>query len=184
MTVEGRLVEVLRLGHCFACNLGLQVGLSDVLFRHRTGQLPADLRWVIIMFGDIFKEIAVEFIKWAAVGIITWLAAKLPGIRSQINRAAIRPGAVFWIAIAIAFAGFVSSAASIFYTSQRFQELAGWVGVPLKTTDLNVGGGTQPLNPSCPDGYYVVAAKFTPNSAPPYCIGCFVGVPADLPKTR
>jgi hypothetical protein len=126
------------------------------------------------MFGDIFKDIAVEFIKWAAVGIVTWLASKLPGIRSQINRVAVRPGAVFWIAIAIAFAGFVSSAASIFYTSHRFQELAGWVSAPQNTPDININGGTGAVAPTCPDGYYVVGAKFTGNSAPPYCIGCFV----------
>jgi hypothetical protein len=125
-------------------------------------------------FGGIAKDLALEFIKWAAVGILTWLAAKLPGIRSAVNSVVARPGAVFWIAAAIAFAGFVSSAVSIFYTSQRFQALANWGSEPMNTPDININGGTGAVVPTCPPGYYVVGAKFTGNSAPPYCIGCFV----------
>ena len=125
-------------------------------------------------FGGIAKDLALEFLKWAGVGIVTWLASKLPGIRSSVSRVAVRPGAVFWIAAAIAFAGFVSSAASILYTSHRFQALASWGSEPRNTPDININGGTGPVAPTCPDGYYVVGAKFTGNSAPPYCIGCFV----------
>jgi hypothetical protein len=125
-------------------------------------------------FDGIFKDLALEFLKWAAVGILTWSASKLPGIRSRLQRIAVRPGAVFWIASAIAFAGFVSSAASIFYTSYRFQALAHWASPPTNTPDININGGTGAVAPTCPEGYYVVGAKFTGNSAPPYCIGCFV----------
>jgi hypothetical protein len=126
-------------------------------------------------FGGIGKDLALEFLKWAAVGIVTWLASKLPGIRSGLNRVAVRPGAVFWIVVAIAFAGFVSSAASILYTSHRFQELTLWGSGPMNTPDINVNGGSG-VAVTCPDGYYAVGAKFTGNTAPPHCIGCFVGV--------
>ena len=125
-------------------------------------------------FGGIAKDLALEFLKWAAVAIVTWLVSKLPGIRTAVNRVAVRPGAVFWIVAAIAFAGFVSSAVSILYTSHRLQALASWGSGPTNTPDINIGGGLGPVAPTCPDGYYVVGAKFTGNSAGPYCIGCFV----------
>ncbi|MBC9976802.1 hypothetical protein [Bradyrhizobium campsiandrae] len=125
-------------------------------------------------FDGVFKDLALEFLKWVAVGIVTWLASKLPGIRRRLKRLDLRAGAVFWIAAAIAFAGFASSAVSILYTSQRFQALAHYGSEPQNTPDININGGTGPVTPTCPDGYYVVGAKFTGNSAPPYCIGCFV----------
>ena len=126
-------------------------------------------------FGGVAKDLALEFLKWAVVGIVTLLASKLPGIRSRLNRVAVRPGAVFWIAAAIAFAGFVSSATSILYTSYRIDALGHWVSEPKNTPDINVNGGTGPVTLTCPDGYYVVATKFSGNSAPPSCIGCFNG---------
>lgn len=98
-------------------------------------------------FGGIAKDIAVEFLKWAAVGVVTWLASKLPGIRSGVNRVVVRPGAVFWIAAAIAFAGFISSAASVLYTSHRFQALSSWGSGPANTPDININGGTGPVTP-------------------------------------
>src|SRR5579859_1229962 len=101
-------------------------------------------------FGGIVKDIALEFLKWAVVGLITWLASQVPGIRSRVNRAVGRPRAVMWIAVAIAFAGFVSSAVSILYTSHRFQALANWGSEPTRTPDININGGTGAVTPTCP----------------------------------
>jgi hypothetical protein len=123
--------------------------------------------------AGVLKDVGLEFLKWAAVGLLTWAAAKLPTVRSGLSRVSIKAGAVFWIALAIAFAGFVSSAASIVYTSYRFQALANYGSGPASSPDINVNGGTGPVDVSCPDGYYVVAAQFGGNSAKGDCIGCF-----------
>lgn len=80
------------------------------------------------------------------------------------------------IILAVTISGFLNAAITILYNDYELARLSEWGEETPLVTPANINGGHGPVTAACPKGSYVVAVRNFGNTAPPYCIGCFVAV--------